>query len=538
MRFKPLIRQLKVLDKLSNETIPFRLNAVQERFQDAFDDAFDADLPVRFIVLKARQMGISTVTQGNAFGCTVAFEDFKGLTIASENDNSEHLQSMSKRFYETYPFRQFYTPKYLSKTEIEWKENNSGLKTATARTATTGRGKTIRFVHGSEVAFWENASALMAGLRQAIPTAPRTVIVLESTANGVGNYFHSMWQQAEEGENEYTPFFFPWFDQAEYDAAYLFGADAAVPSPFFYRDEEERILHKMGVRDSQLVWRRYAIRKLCGNDLNIFHQEYPSTPEEAFLSTGMNVFPLTSVQKIYEPLEGQHGHLVRDTGTVRFVPDAAGPLTIFRKPASDRDWGMYFVGGDPTRTNRGDYACAQVINRRNYEQVAIYRQRIDPMSFAEELAKLGKYYNDAMLTTEKEGAGYGTIGRLVELNYPNMYKHRAADKDPGIVQDAYGFSSTFKSKEGYIAHLLKLLIDRDIKIHDKHTYHEMINYIRMENGEYGPADSKGHDDTVTSLGITLYCDMMEGPPPAYTKSAPRHQELSWHTWETVSSEVM
>lgn len=531
MRLAPLIRRLKVLDKLSNEIIPFRFNVVQERFMDRFDDEFDSERPVRIIVLKARQMGISTVTQGIGFGCTTIFDDFKGLTIASENDNSQHLQSMSKRFYETYQFKQFFTPKYLSKTEIEWKENNSGLQTATARTATTGRGKTIRFVHGSEVAFWDNASILMAGLRQAIPTAPRTVIVLESTANGVGNYFHTTWQEAEEG-SEYIPFFFPWFHQAEYDAAYLYDADAVVPSPFYYKDEEERILHKLGVRDSQLVWRRWAIRSLCGNNLNTFHQEYPSTPEEAFISTGMNVFPLPSVQKIYQPLDGQVGRLVRDTGTIRFVPDISGPLRIFRKPAPDRDWGMYFVGGDPTRTSRGDYACGQVVNRRNYEQVAVFRQRIDPMSFAEELVKLAKYYNDAMLTTEKEGAGYGTIGRMVEMNYPNLYRGRPADKDPGIVQDTYGFSSSFKSKEGYIAYLIKLIGDVDVKIHDRQTYHELINYVRMDNGEFGPADPKGHDDTVTSLGITLYCDMMEGPVPAYTRSQPRHQELNWQRWES------
>lgn len=504
---------------------------------DKFDEEFDAGRPVRFIVLKARQMGISTVTQGCAFGCTTIYDDYKGLTIASENDNSQHLQSMSRRFYDTYIYKEFFTPKYLSKSEIEWKENNSGLNTATARTVTTGRGKTLRFVHGSEVAFWDNASTLMSGLRQSIPTAPRTVIVLESTANGVGNYFHSTWVEAEEG-SEYIPFFFPWFDQAEYDAAYLFDQDSVVPSPFYYRDEEERILHKLGVRDSQLVWRRWAIRSLCGNDLNVFHQEYPSTPEEAFISTGMNVFPLPSVQKIYEPDRPEIGRLVRDTGSIRFVPDSTGPLKLYRRPSPDRDFGMYFVGGDPTRTSRGDYACAQVINRRNYEQVAVYRQRIDPMSFAEELAKLGKYYNDAMLTTEKEGAGYGTIGRLVELNYPHMYRNRAADKDPGIVQDTYGFSSTFKSKELYIAHMLKLLVDRDFKIHDKQTYHEMINYVRGANGEYGPADPKGHDDTVTALGITLICDMLEGPVPTYTRNQPRHQELNWERWnQEVGSEI-
>src|SRR5690606_19575854 len=107
---------------------------------------------------------------------------------------------------------------------------------------------------------------------------------------------------------------------------------------------------------------------------------------------------------------------------VTFVHDPQGPLTIFKAPNPDKDWGVYLVSGDPTRTTRGDFAVSEVISRHTLEQVAEWRGRTDPGSFAEELFKLGLYYNTAYITAEVEGPGEMTIGKLLGMQYPFLYK--------------------------------------------------------------------------------------------------------------------
>jgi hypothetical protein len=353
----------------------------------------------------------------------------------------------------------------------------------------------------------------MLGLNQSVPTSPTSMVVLESTANGVGNYFYKVWKAAEVGDNEYLPLFFPWWQHPEYTASFCNLGEklgAAI-------NEEERLLQRIGVDDDHLIWRRYAIRNLTGGDINQFHQEYPSTPDEAFIVSGTNVFSLDSLRAAFQPLQGIRGHLIRNGDKVEFKPDRAGPLTVYKKPHANLDWGRYYVGGDPSRATYGDYACAQVINRRTYEQVATYRRKCDPMTFAEEVAKLGIWYNQAGLATENEGPGYATIGRLIEMEYPFLYQRRYAEKHQGKIAEMYGWSTNFKSKEWAIGFLIKLLADRTLILHDEHTFAEMRDYITLNGGGYGPADEKhGHDDTVMAMAIACICAATEGAPPPFS----------------------
>lgn len=485
--------------------------------------------PVRIIILKARQLGMSTMTQALNYSWAFIRENFHSLTVAHENDLSAKLLEMTEMFWERDPFSKLYTPKYESKKHKSWKETKSSLRIATARNAKVGRGTTIRFLHASEVAFWDHAQDVMLGLRQAIPHAPETFIILESTANGVGNYFYNEWMAAEAGDSDYIPLFFPWFRHPEYTASFI----SLPEQPLGILDEEEVILKKLGVEDDHLAWRRWAIRNLCNNDMLQFHQEYPSTPEEAFIATGTNVFPIKKLSLTYDPFEPLRGRLLRRAnGTVEFKPDSDGPLSIYRNPSRDRDWGVYFVSGDPTRTLTGDPACAQVFSRRSLEQVAVWHGRIDPSNFGDELVKLAKFYNDAVVTTEITGPGYATIGRMIGLDYPYIWRHSKPDEDQGNVQSNYGWNSTNQSKNAAIGWLLRVVMDNDLTIHDKRTFHEMRDYVTLEGGGYGPAASDGHDDTVTSLAIGVACHYMEAPVMGYVKANVPNDPV-WERWETV-----
>jgi len=506
VKFRPLLRRLHIRDKRAN-IVPFRLNWAQERYVDAVEEQAKLGKPMRVIVLKARQLGISTLTEGCLFSLSLAFSNMAGLVVAHENDASEHLLSITNLYWETFPFRSLYDTKYLSRKHIQW-DNGSQMKIATAKNVTSGRSKTLNLCHLSEYGFYERADEVMLGLRQTIPTVPRSFICIESTANGVGGSFYEYWMASEAGDTEFTPLFFPWQEHPEYRAS-------AINMPhedLGYLDEEERLLQKIGVTDDSLAWRRWAIRNLCGNDVEKFHQEYPATPGEAFVASGRNVFPIRSLRACYEPMEGAKGRLNRIGERFEFNEDFSGSLTVYRWPSADPEWGQYFVAGDPTHTTRGDYACAQVINRRTLEQVAVLHERCDPSTFGQRLLELGKYYNDAWISTEATGPGYATVGYLVGQGYPKLWQMRQADKEIGFVSASHGWNTTNRTKEWAVGHLLKLVVDQDLTIHDEVTFLEMRDFVSLDgNIGYGPALAGGHDDTVMAMAIAQICNHSEAP---------------------------
>jgi len=512
MNFDPFVSRLSIRTKQQTVEV-LKPNWAQSQVLDAVNTQYSQRKPVRVIVLKARQLGISTISEALMFAWVVLHEHTYGLVIAHEIDASEYLLNMTKLYWETFPFKDLYTTKYVSRKELAWEETGSSIRIATAKNMRAGRSRTINAMHGSEIAFWDRPDEMMLGLRQTIPNMSQSMIILESTANGVGNWFYDTWQNAVSGDNDYQPLFFPWWEHPEYTASAANLKQETLSS----LNEDERVLKRVGVDDDHLVWRRWAIRNLADSNIERFMQEYPSTPEEAFIASGTNVFPVENLKMVYEPKNGVKGFLQRRGNYVEFIPDRSGSLTIFRKPSSDTSWGKYFVGADPTHTTMGDNACAQVINRRTYEQVAIWNGKIDPMTFAEELAKLGAFYNHATISTEVEGPGYATIGRLVEIDYPHIWRNRWADKSPGKISETMGWSTTWKRKEWAIGWLIKLIADRDMTIHDAKTYDEMRTYVTLPNGGYGPADGSGRsfDDCVMAMAIACICASTEGPVSGY-----------------------
>jgi hypothetical protein len=530
----PLVRNLSILTK-DLQVTPLVPNWAQQEYLDAIQRQLDTTGRIRLIVLKARQLGISTITEAVLFSLAFVYERYKGMVIAHEIPASQNLLNMTKLYWDTYPLKGLYgKPKAESKNHIAWTTTGSSIQVSTAGNKATGRSATIHFLHASEVAFWPEASTVMLGLRQTIPSTPGTAIIMESTANGMGNYFHQQWLAAEAGDTEYEPLFFPWHRHPEYLASYV-----GLPyNSLGNVDSDEKTLRAMGLSDDRLAWRRWAIKNLCENDVLKFKQEYPATPEEAFIASGTNVFPHHALNKVFEPMPGTRGYLFRDGNKVTFKADPQGPMTVFRAPSADQDWGVYFVGGDPTHTTRGDFAVAQVINRRTLEQVAVWRGRVDPGGFAEELFKIGLYYNTATVTNEIEGPGYMTIGKLLGMNYPKIWNKARPDHTPGKVStDQYGWSTTTQSKHLAMGWLLKVIMDESITIHDQTTYNEMLNYVTLDNGGYGPANEDGYDDTVMSLAITVTCHAMDSPVLAYgiQETTPDTDSLlrplPWESWD-------
>ena len=156
----------------------------------------------------------------------------------------------------------------------------SKIKCATAGGKGVGRSDTLTNVHASELAFWPGEIAeTYAGLMQAVPATRDSMVIIESTANGF-NFFKSMWDDAVAGRNDYIPFFAAWFEMDEYRREWH-GEQLT--------EEEEALKAAFGLDNEQIMWRRWCIRNNCNNDIDLFHQEYPSTPEEALLQRGRGI---------------------------------------------------------------------------------------------------------------------------------------------------------------------------------------------------------------------------------------------------------
>lgn len=474
---------------------------------------YNLGLPVRIIILKGRQIGISTITEGVLFNWCFIHPGSISLVIAHETRASQNLFAMSNLMWETWPFRNLYTEHHASAKLLSWRENRSQMSVATARNTGSGRSFTYSAVHCSECAFWDDPETLMTGLSQTVPNKHGTIVIIESTANGIGNWYYNEWKRAVSRDSDYVPLFFPWYKHYEYDfpTTTLKYTDLTVDERKILSDFKSK-----GMTIGKLAWRRHCIKNNCGNDENQFHQEYPLTPQEAFLSTGTNIFPLQKLDECYYPRRGMQGMLVNNNGKIEFIKDSSGPLTIYKWPGKTKIKDMpykYVVAGDPTHTTFGDKACIQVFNRFTLEQVAVWHGHIDPIPFGHKLIELGFFYNTALVNCEMEGPGYGTIAVLLQLNYPDIWRHRWADKAPGKLSTSYGWSTNRQRKLLAVDQTIFVLGQRAIKIHDEVTYQQMMDYVILNNGEMGPASEKGHDDAVMALMIAIASTMMEPQLP-------------------------
>lgn len=505
----PFLEGLTIQDRDTGQYIAYDPTApfswAQMELIHEVERQYNARKPVRIIVLKARQIGISTISAGLVFLWSFIRKGTTGLIIAHESDISQSLFEKTQINWENWPFAPLYTPKNMSMSRMTWAETRSSIKIASAKNVKSGRGRTIHILHGSECAYWDEAETLMVGLNQTIPRSHGTIVIMESTANGVGGWFYDEWQKAEAGESDFTPLFFPWYRHYEYSLP-------ATTVDERHLDRTEKYLLRLGATLDNLEWRRWAVKNLCHSDEDYFKQEYPATPEEAFLTSGTNVFQPYHLQECYERKRGAVGEVIlTPSGRYEFRESPSGPFTMFRSPSTDRSWGQYVVAGDPTHTTMGDRACIQVLSARTFEQVGVWHGHIDPIGFADELMKLAYFYNTALLNTEVDGPGYATVGRLTAVGYPRLWQHRWADKAPGkISQVNLGWLSNYQRKHWAIGMVKWMLTEKSLLLHDPETYKQMLDYsVLNEVGAMGNGNPHGFDDAVMALAIGVVTAMTD-----------------------------
>lgn len=340
---------------------------------------------VRALVLKGRQQGISTYIGARYYHRTSTTPGQGTFIVAHEDKATANLFKMVKRYHDHNPIAP--STKHSNAQELIFGQLDCAYKLATAGSKDVGRSNTARLFHGSEFAFWDNAQSHLAGIGNTIPSgaeAAGTEIILESTANGLGNAFHTMWQAAERGEGEYIAIFVPWFWQDEYRAE--------PKAELELSDEDRAYQAAYGLDMAQMQWRANKITEYGPGFEWLFDQEYPATPALAFRSPSG------------KPLIGPTVVMAAVNSDYRTM---TGPLVIGVDPASD--------GEDPTATR--DRTAIAFRRGRVCFRVE-HHQDMKPMALAGLLMEYVRDFKPDMIFIDKGGIGAGTFDRLAELGAP------------------------------------------------------------------------------------------------------------------------
>lgn len=495
-------KYIKIKNK-ANQIIDFKLNLPQQRLYDVIKEQKKQNKPVRIIILKARQMGFSTVTESILFKETTTKFNVNTGIITHQDDATTNLFNMSKLMYDKLPLEMKPSLKASNAKELVFNNDygtglNSKIRCMTAGTSGVGRSYTYTNLHISELAFWPgDKKETMTGLLQAVPNLPGTMIIIESTANGY-EYFKDMWDKAVNGENDFIPLFVGWNELEEYKMPY---------TGFELTAEEIKLQEDFNITLEQLTWRRWCIKNNCSSDIEQFKQEYPITPEEAFISTGYCYFNkeiiINRINKLKntKPLRtGFFSYQLKgnDISDIAWEDDEKGYIKIYKYVEE----GHPYVEGGDTAGEGSDRFTGQVIDNSDGNQVATLKKDLDEDEYARQMYCLGIYYNEALIGIENNYSTYPTK-KLKEYNYPNIYLRELEDNISEKVQDKYGFVTNKATRPIILSILKEVFRDNIWWINDIDTLREALVFIVNEKGR--PEAQPGeHDDLIMGLAITYY----------------------------------
>lgn len=539
-------RNLMIRDKYSNQLIPFYdvLNWEQMELIKMVAEDLAMGRPIRYIVLKARQMGMSTLIEAMGYWWTSTHRFTTTVIIAHEKEATKNLYEMFRRYYE-YSHPSFKPDrKYNTKQDLTFDVSDEVKKTYDAQNlpspglqseiktmvATEGKGRssTIKFLHGSEVAFWDDSADVTSAAVQAVPMAPETFIFLESTANGIGGYYYDEWNAAKRGESQFRPVFFPWHSHNEYETPNIIDDDLGD------LDAEEEALYKLFEHEGydraswprKIYWRRLK-KKEFRTDPKKFYQEYPSTPEEAFLASGRPVFDVPMLQEMERiAVDAQNTHPYM-CGDIKKVVDPETGMERIKfieiRRVGDNDptplrvwWDVdrsrkYVIGVDVSEGieveassgKEADFSVITVFDVLARKVVARWRGYADPDQLGEIVFNIGTYYNTALVGVEINNHGIATAAKLRNMFYRNLYMRETAEDEQFQVRTTkFGWQTNKKTKPIMISELQRSIREGDIIDLDIVFIREAMSYIRKDNGAM-EAQQGQHDDVVMSTAIAL-----------------------------------
>lgn len=423
--------------------------------------SFSRNATRRNIVLKARQMGITTWVAARFFIATITRPGMLTVQVAHDQRSAEEIFRIVHRFWANLPRRLRMGALRTSRANVRqlcFPLLDSEYRVESAADPDAGRGLTIQNLHASEVARWpRDAARTLASLRAAVP--PQGEIVLESTPQGAAGAFYEEWQRAP--ETEYKRHFYPWW----WERSYASGTPIAELT-----DPEIAMMRERGVTRAQIAYRREMLaqfRKLA-------RQEFAEDAESCFIASGDCVFDAALITaRIAYAIEPE-------SQLLRIVPALPGR--------------EYVIGVDPAGGgSEGDWAVAQVIDRDTKMQCAELRGHFSPEELARKAVALAAEYNHAWLVVERNNHGHAVLAHL---------QHAHPEAKVFEKNGLPGWLTTSLTKPQMVARMDALFTAKPELFSSAQLLREMLGFVRHENGRMA-AQSGGHDDCVMAMALAL-----------------------------------
>ena len=499
---------------------------------------------IKIVVLKSRQQGLSTISQGCIFWKTIRNEGHNTLVIAQEPGQADYLFGMSQLAYSFLPWWMRPEAKYEAKGHyliFDRKDKaesytNPGLRSqilvdaANKVSGLAGVGKTLRAAHMSEFSLWPNPRLLTRGL---LPTmnAEDLLAIIESTACGRRNHMFRFWKDVLSHKIEdWSPVFIESYRVKKYCTAILKGDNFELT-----KDEQDR--RRKALEDNNAVvplehfkWRREKINEYIAmeGDDAIFYEQYPMNWLEAFQASGLCAFnkkTLVSMMSICRQPE-YYGEIDLESdnrtpkpsltkvkkeehrpANIPLQEEFGGRLRVWKFP---EDGESYYIGADVAQgVKGGDFSAAYVMKigrgPEPDEFVAEFHGWINPTPYARVLAALGYWYGDAEISVECNDIGLKTSLELLKiLEYPNLFRWKHYDKLKNFLSDFMGWYTNQKTRELLISGMREAVDDGVIRIPSEELIEEMQDFGAEQIGARFEGQ-EGHDDLVFAAMITRFC---------------------------------
>lgn len=505
-----------IVDK-HKDTVPFFFNEVQADFIAQLE-RYGTARP--YNVLKGRQQGFTSLITAIQTSYAIVRKNFSGMTLADCADNTRAIfNDKARMVYERLPELLKPSERFNSKNELFFDKLNSSWRVQVA-SEQVGRSRTLNFVHYSEAAFYKCS---LAAIQKSIGEActADAFRVYESTANGYNEY-KELWDSGA-----CVNLFYEWWRTSEYRREEHSVLEGISDTWLIARIA---VLREKGLDEDQIAW--YVDKYNGYIDKNSIRQEYPCTPEEAFVASGDCVFDMDvlnnrlleidalppdrvgefTYRKVSEPLRDGSGLVVGYTDKlldIKFVEKRDGCVRIHREPEVKKDreghviaHAPYVLGGDSAGSGADYYTGKVSDNRTGHTVATLRRQRFDDDLYAEQMYCLGWYYHEALIGIE---TNYSRVPmrRLSDLGYPNLYLREKVSGMQDAPELVLGFETTSKTKPIIINGLIAAMREDPTIECDAETLREMQTFVRKENGRT-EAILGYHDDLVMAKAISLF----------------------------------
>jgi hypothetical protein len=538
---------LKIEHKETGELFNFILRKAQRKLLLALESMRLAGLPIRIVLLKARQWGGSTLVQMYMFWIQQRLKKNWHISVCAQvDDAAKNIRSMYETSVKHYPSELgiiTLKPHAKSSKNIKCVETGGIIGVGSVENPDQFRSYSSKMAHLSEVGVWKSTPKMSgayvaSSLKNTIANVPLSLVVEESTARGVGNYFHDQWLAAVNGTSRYTPVFVPWFEIDMYESD-------ITDYPLFIQgmNEYDRFLWGKGATLENIKW--YNEYKAGENKTDIeMNEEYPSTPEEAFISSGSRVYPHQYVsnarETVVKPIFIGDVHTPTMKGKqslvdIKLIESVTGTLKVWSMPETIveiegkkyRVANRYCGFGDFGGTSKtADFTALSIIDRYWMllgglpEKAAEYHTHLDPFIAAWRFAQISTLYDNALLALEsntpdqdknKEGNHFLTAINQLAGVYPNLYvRNNHESINQGFIPK-YGFHTNTVTKTMIVdrhknAMRDKEYVERSIEACDEFDFFENTPDGKME------AQKGKKDDLVIVTAGSVWMALEYMPP--------------------------